>query len=205
MPLLMPHCDTIDAVGAHCGDEEPPAAGSACTEDIRLSAHGTVGPTEVLLVIADPPDGPIGDTFFDVIVEEGATPHLVVFTTNTALDTDLRTALRARLDSGADNAGTLVISSRPPDLPCDPREGSLCAAYGVDTNGDGILLGTSEVIYPALEGTATFSAVTGNEISATFDITFGPIEEGDEEGGDAGGNVAGCFQYFLTADRSGLF
>lgn len=191
-----------------CGDEAAEDTfdpTKQCGVDFRLSAVGEVGATDVSMRIEEPYEGVAGDTYFDVVLESGDNPHVIVFSSNVALDRPLREALRERLDSGAANAGTLNVATRPNDTPCDPREGVICARFGVDTNNDGILFGAGEIIYPTTSGTATFTEVSGNELTGTFDITFGPLESGEETRGETGGSMAGCFRYYLSADHGTLY
>jgi hypothetical protein len=199
----------VASFAAGCGDDDEAVEGDdlrqACNgRNVRLVVSGQVGPTAYDRITDDPYDGPIQGRFFDVVLQAGDGAHLMVFTSNVSLDTDLRSALRLRLDSGAQNAAQLETVSRPDDTPCDPRDGVICVFYGVDTNADGLLVG-DEVSYPATSGTVTLTAVTGNELAAGYDITFGAQTSGIAEGGGEGGRLTGCFHYQLSTDRQTLF
>lgn len=172
-----------------------------CNADYRLAIGGSVGPTRYEFVSIDAYPGRMGTTYFDLVLEEGDAPHIVVFSTHGTEGGDIRSHLASRISSGAENAATLDVATRPAEIPCDPAEGVICASYGVDVNNDGELWGPTEVIYPVESGTITFTEVSGNELHASFDITFAGQNSGpDEVRGDRGGNLFGCFRLFLSAD-----
>ena len=64
----------------------------------------------------------MGESFFDVVVEAGSAPHLMVLTTH-PLDDDrtLGTALEIRFNSGAANASTLEGACLEAIWPRAPR------------------------------------------------------------------------------------
>ena len=176
--------------------------------EVRLSAQGEVGSNVVDVLLTDPYPGNLENDYFDVILEDGDEPHLIVFDTNRLEDgRSIRTALEIRLRGGAADSDTLEVTSRPEDTPCDPRDGVICAYFGLDTNGDGDLFGVNEVIYPAQAGNSsiTFTEVTGNNLSARFSIDFAPLTSGEESGGDVGGSISGCFRYSLLPDGESVF
>jgi hypothetical protein len=190
---------------AGCGEDETPVR-SACDEaGVRLALEGEVGPTRFSLRRNEPFGGRLAETHLTPVLDEAERPHVLFFTSNTPLDVDLWTALLQRLSSAATDAATLTVATRPATVPCDPRDGQLCASYGVDTNGDGSLLGSTEVIYPITSGEARLVEVTGNVLAADFDLTFGPATSGDEAGDEAGGRLQGCFIFFRSADRRSIF
>ena len=181
--------------------EEPTDFEARCSEEYRLAVGGSLGPTRFEYVNIDAYQGRMGTTYFDLVLEAGDAPHIVVFSTRGADGGDIRSHLESRVSSGAENAATLELATRPEGVSCDPSEGVLCAAYGVDINNDGELWGTNDVIYPVESGSITFSEVSGNELHATFDITFSGQSGGTEElRGDRGGDLYGCFRLFLSAD-----
>jgi hypothetical protein len=195
----------VAATAAGCGDDEPPVRSLCHESGPRLVLEGSVGPTSFSLRARTPFGGRLGDTYLTPRLEEGTRPHVLFFTSNTALDVDLWTALLQRLSSGAQDAGRLTVATRPTTVPCDPRDGQICIAFGVDTNDDGILRGTNEVIYPVTAGEARFTQVTGNIAAGDFDLTFGPATSGDEQGAETGGRLQGCFVLFREADRRSVF
>jgi hypothetical protein len=188
-----------------CGDAASDPRGQ-CSATHRLVVAGSVGPTHLDVNRNDPfTGGRTGDTFLTLVLQGGDAPHLIGFTSNTALDVDLWSALLARLQGGAADANQLTLATRPSDVPCDPREGVLCASFGVDTNGDGILFGANEVIYPIESGELHVTEVSGNAFNGDFAITFGAATSGDESGSDRGGTLHGCFRLFRMSDRETLF
>lgn len=192
------------ALGAGCGDDAPGDVGQVCTDATRLAFEGGVGPTEFPRTQrATPFLGAAGDEFFGVVLEDGDAPHRIVFSTRGQTGaSNFRDALRLRIDSSASDAATLEVVARPDSVPCDPAEGVICAAYGIDENGDGQLVGSNEVIYPVAaggdRGTLTLTTVTGNTLAGSFAIDFGPQASGAPEGGAEGGSITGCFVLNLS-------
>lgn len=181
--------------------DEPTDFEARCTEDHRLAIGGSVGPTRFDVVTIDAYQGRMGTTFFDLVLEDGDAPHILVFSTRGTEGGDIRSHIEGRISGGAENAATLDVATRPEGVSCDPDEGVLCTSYGVDVNNDGELWGTNDIIYPVESGTITFSEVSGNEFHATFDITFAGQSSGiEEERGDRGGHLYGCFRLFVSAD-----
>ncbi len=188
-----------------CGDDPPTDYRESCDETHRLALGGAVGSTRFEFAHIDPYQGRMGTNYFDLVLEEGEEPHIIVFSTAGVEGGDIRSHLQARIDSGAAGASTLNLATRPSDIPCEPLEGVLCATYGIDINNDGTIFGNAEVLYPVESGTITFSEVTGNELAASFSVVFGPQEEGpDELRGDQGGELDGCFRLFPSADISNV-
>jgi hypothetical protein len=194
-----------------CGDDSdaPIDVRDRCSSgSIRLAVQGTVGPTEINTILTEPIAGDLSDDYFDVVLETGDDPHMIVFDTNGLTDdTNIRTALDFRMRSGAEGASTLEVTSRPEETPCDPRDGVICAYFGIDTNRDGDLFGVNEVIYPALAGSSTvnFSQVSGNVLEGVFTIQFEPLSSGEEADSDVGGALSGCFRYNIPPDGSRVF
>lgn len=185
-----------------CAEDDPVDYQDVCDPDHRLAANGQIGPIAYQYVEAEPWRGRMGSDFFKLLLESGDDPHLIAFTSRGSEGVDIRTHLRTRLDSGAANAATFDLATRPDTVPCDTAEGVLCAAYGIDTNNDG-RLNAGEVAYPIESGTITFSEVSGNEMAARFSIRFAAQVEGvPEEGGDNGGSLEGCFVLYPTPDVS---
>ena len=186
--------------------EEPTDFEARCSEEYRLAVGGSVGPTRFEYININAYQGRMGTTFFDLALEAGDTPHMVVFSTRGTEGGDIRSHLESRVSSGAENAATLDLATRPEGVSCDPSEGVVCAAYGVDVNNDGELWGINDVIYPVESGSITFTEVSGNELHATFDITFAGQNSGtDELRGDRGGDIYGCFRLFLSADVTNVW
>jgi hypothetical protein len=189
---------------AGCGDDTQGDVGQVCTSETRLAFEGGVGPTTFpRSQLAAPFLAAAGDEFFGVVLEDGDTPHRIVFSTRGQTGaSNFRDALRLRIDSAASDAATLEVVARPDSVPCDPAEGVICAAYGIDQNGDGQLVGSNEVIYPVAaggdRGTLTLTTVTGNTLAGSFAIDFGPQTSGAPEGGAEGGSLTGCFVLNLS-------
>jgi len=187
-----------------CGDE-PTDPRQLCGGDRRLVVQGKVGPSRFGVSLEEPHGGLAGETYLTIDLEGSEPPHLIGLTTNTALEVDLWSALVERLRGGGEDPGALSVATRPIELPCDPREGVICASYGIDANGDGILFGANEVTYPVESGELVVTSVSGNTIEGDFEMTFGPLSSGAEEGGETGGRLAGCFRLNRTADGRRLF
>ena len=187
-----------------CGDDNDANVDytSVCINTLRFGIEGQVGPT-VFNDGGDPYRGRAGEDFFDLVLEDGEEPHLIVFDFHLTSSADnFRDALRARIDSGAANASVLNAVFREESSPCDPAQGVVCVSYGKDPNGDGNLLGSSEIIYRVSDGTLTVLEVTGNNLLAHFDLTFDPQSSGEAEGGLEGGALTGCFNLNLDSSLS---
>lgn len=194
----------IVGVIAACGDD-PKDPRTVCTGGDRLSVQGSIGPMDYDLLRGEPYPGITGPTYLTVTLESDETPHIIAFSTNTVLETDLWGLFFERIRGGGDDAGTLTVTTRPLDVPCDPREGVICASYGIDTNNDGILYGAAEIIYPTETGELVVTDISGNTIEANFEIDFGAISSGVEVDGAFGGTLSGCFVLNRTADGRRLF
>jgi hypothetical protein len=190
-----------------CGnDEQLVDYRSACRSGARFSVGGQVGSFQFSTVKDEPIEGRMGEDFFNLVLEEAESPHLISFSTRGTEGEDIRSHLLARYESGVQNAEVMTVVSRPTTVPCDTAEGVICANYGIDSNFDGKLYGANEAIYPVEEGELTFTQSPGQVLAAEFTIVFGPQETGDEElGGEVGGTLNGCFVLYTSPDLSRVY